>query len=617
MEEGPHGCWLPIPKEIHAKESEKGRTGGGHALDEGQGGKEGDHFPASDVGGAKLKSKPLDRDVNVKGEKDRSVHALKLDMLAKAGGGRVHLPLEIADSSAREENVAGMEQAAMATGPTASPQPTPLSSPSPSSLAAVAASISSPDPLTPRRKMRKGTPQRGAVSAELLQPWILSPRSRDILSAAEGVTSGSSISSSDEEMARAKSERENKKTGGKRKVPGAAKEEDKKAHESGDSEEGPEMDAVRRQKGKGNLGDDKAEHRQAKAFAGAERGLSGRSRGKMSMETATEADVLLDEKSGSGSGSSREPSIECWERIRRRELGGEGGKLDSASKGTVEGRKRGTTGSREGKGDRTPEEEKDVSREHDVDESEDQKSQEQGGPQLHNRGICLSVQAASQRLEAAKNLTQTDPRRCRRRDGQREMSVKLKVGKSKFTEARDSAASRQQPAREAVHSDRVQAKKPAERTNVVDPSWQPPQSPYGLIQEKLYKDPWKLLVACILLNKTAGQQMHAVIWKLFGLIPTPEAAVAAKTEDIAEIIHYLGLQNKRALMVQRFSREYLHDDWMEITQLHGIGKYAADAHAIFCEGRWREVNPQDHMLAKYWQWLHRTHGEGFAFREDD
>jgi len=41
--------------------------------------------------------------------------------------------------------------------------------------------------------------------------------------------------------------------------------------------------------------------------------------------------------------------------------------------------------------------------------------------------------------------------------------------------------------------------------------WVPPVSPYGLIQEKLYKDPWKLLVACMLLNKTSGQQVWALV----------------------------------------------------------------------------------------------------------
>ncbi len=32
--------------------------------------------------------------------------------------------------------------------------------------------------------------------------------------------------------------------------------------------------------------------------------------------------------------------------------------------------------------------------------------------------------------------------------------------------------------------------------------WEPPQSPFGLIEEQLFGNPWKLLIACILLNKT-------------------------------------------------------------------------------------------------------------------
>ena len=32
--------------------------------------------------------------------------------------------------------------------------------------------------------------------------------------------------------------------------------------------------------------------------------------------------------------------------------------------------------------------------------------------------------------------------------------------------------------------------------------WEPPQSTFGLIEEQLFWNPWKLLIACILLNKT-------------------------------------------------------------------------------------------------------------------
>lgn len=153
------------------------------------------------------------------------------------------------------------------------------------------------------------------------------------------------------------------------------------------------------------------------------------------------------------------------------------------------------------------------------------------------------------------------------------------------------------------------------KRHVLNGTWVPPVSPYGLIQEKLYKDPWKLLVACMLLNKTAGQQMHKVIWNLFDFVGSPEAAVAARTEDIANMIHSLGLHKKRANMIQRFSVEYMRDDWADVSELHGIGKYASDAYTIFCEGRWREVIPNDHMLLKYWEWLHKTQGQGYGFTD--
>lgn len=35
--------------------------------------------------------------------------------------------------------------------------------------------------------------------------------------------------------------------------------------------------------------------------------------------------------------------------------------------------------------------------------------------------------------------------------------------------------------------------------------WTPPRSPFNLVQETLFHDPWKLLVATIFLNKTSGK----------------------------------------------------------------------------------------------------------------
>jgi hypothetical protein len=39
------------------------------------------------------------------------------------------------------------------------------------------------------------------------------------------------------------------------------------------------------------------------------------------------------------------------------------------------------------------------------------------------------------------------------------------------------------------------------------PGWAPPRSPYSLIEEWLWNQPWRMLVACILLNKTTAKQL--------------------------------------------------------------------------------------------------------------
>ena len=62
---------------------------------------------------------------------------------------------------------------------------------------------------------------------------------------------------------------------------------------------------------------------------------------------------------------------------------------------------------------------------------------------------------------------------------------------------------------------RRSAKKPSKTRAFLQPGvdprqalWHPPASPYGLIEEYLYQDPWKLLVACMLLNVTSGLQVN-------------------------------------------------------------------------------------------------------------
>ena len=51
--------------------------------------------------------------------------------------------------------------------------------------------------------------------------------------------------------------------------------------------------------------------------------------------------------------------------------------------------------------------------------------------------------------------------------------------------------------------------------------------------------------------------MRKVLWELFHLVPSPVAAEHASTDAIQRIIYPLGLATKRAVMIKRFSAEYL------------------------------------------------------------
>jgi len=55
------------------------------------------------------------------------------------------------------------------------------------------------------------------------------------------------------------------------------------------------------------------------------------------------------------------------------------------------------------------------------------------------------------------------------------------------------------------------------------------------------------------------------------------------------------------------SNDYINKDWKgNPTALYGIGKYGSDAYRIFCTGDWRNVEPKDHALNDYHEWLKST-----------
>ncbi|CAO2194426.1 unnamed protein product [Urochloa humidicola] len=129
------------------------------------------------------------------------------------------------------------------------------------------------------------------------------------------------------------------------------------------------------------------------------------------------------------------------------------------------------------------------------------------------------------------------------------------------------------------------------------------RSPHNLLQEKYAHDPWKVIIICKFLNCTRGGQAKKILEGFFRRYPDAQTASTADLEKMAEYLTPLGFQNVKAKSIQKFSKGYVEEGWTHITQLYGVGKYAADAYAIFCAGRATEVVPEDHKLVDYWEYV--------------
>ncbi|XP_052064055.1 methyl-CpG-binding domain protein 4-like [Mytilus californianus] len=140
-----------------------------------------------------------------------------------------------------------------------------------------------------------------------------------------------------------------------------------------------------------------------------------------------------------------------------------------------------------------------------------------------------------------------------------------------------------------------------------DVKWTPPKSPFNLVQESLYHDPWKLLIGTIFLNRTTGTAAIPLLWKFFNKWSNPDEARRADPAAVAKLLTPLGLHNKRAQIIIRFSDEYLCKDWKYPEELHGIGKYGNDSYRIFCVKEWKQVQPRDHKLNDYHNWLWKNY----------
>ncbi|KAF2166560.1 hypothetical protein M409DRAFT_23195 [Zasmidium cellare ATCC 36951] len=181
---------------------------------------------------------------------------------------------------------------------------------------------------------------------------------------------------------------------------------------------------------------------------------------------------------------------------------------------------------------------------------------------------------------------------------------------------------------------------------------------FGLIQEKLYQEPFWLLIAVTFLNKTAGRSAVPIFWKLKERYGTPEALAGAEQEELLGMVHKLGLQNQRSKRLISIAKAWVErppemgrryrtlnypnqgdgrardvpniveedaEDCagaLEIGHIPGCGAYAWDSWRIFCrdtlrgldannttkktpdfEAEWKRVLPKDKELRACLRWM--------------
>jgi methyl-CpG-binding domain protein 4 len=130
----------------------------------------------------------------------------------------------------------------------------------------------------------------------------------------------------------------------------------------------------------------------------------------------------------------------------------------------------------------------------------------------------------------------------------------------------------------------------------------PQRSPYGLIQEDLWPDEWKCIVACLMLNCTTRRQVEKILPEFFKRWPDPSTFLTAKLEEVMELISSLGFQNRRAKRLFEMTEAYQEKKWKHAAELPGVGEYAARAWEIFFKNELGKRQPVDGALALYWKW---------------
>jgi DNA (cytosine-5)-methyltransferase 1 len=115
------------------------------------------------------------------------------------------------------------------------------------------------------------------------------------------------------------------------------------------------------------------------------------------------------------------------------------------------------------------------------------------------------------------------------------------------------------------------------------------------------RDPFKMIVACSLVNQTTWTAARGVHATLTDRYPTPTALAASHKCDVESVIEHLGLSKQRSEQLVDLARSWVARPPRcrgDVLALPGCGRYAADSWSIFVDND-LDVVPTDRKLLGY------------------
>lgn len=129
-------------------------------------------------------------------------------------------------------------------------------------------------------------------------------------------------------------------------------------------------------------------------------------------------------------------------------------------------------------------------------------------------------------------------------------------------------------------------------------------------------DPYEILIAEVLLQKTAASKVESVYREVISTYPSLGKLAEANQEELANIIYSLGLQNQRSKALisigETLQNGGVPDEYDQLVKLPYVGRYAANATLCFAFHESRPI-----VDANVVRVYNRAFGKDFDYRDEE